>query len=158
MASLCSVRATSRLLVPRGGNIQTACIRRLSDGLSHGRKPLPPMPRVLPRQANTKFKKTTTGSAGGTEATTDVYSRIRNSTPVSWKSLFLMSVAGASAVAYFQIQRERRLEAAMGQVVSSELDSAWTPNPDYMAKRKFVRTNAGWFPLDDGFGACEFVC
>lgn len=69
-----------------------------------------------------------------------------------------MSVAGASAVAYFQIQRERRLEAAMGQVVSSELDSAWTPNPDYMAKRKFVRTNAGWFPLDDGFGACEFEC
>ena len=58
-------------------------------------------------------------------------------------------------MAYYSIERERRLERAMGQVVSSESDG-WTPRPDYLAKRKFVPTRAGWFPVEDGFGAREF--
>ncbi len=82
-----------------------------------------------------------------------------------------MGVAAASAVAYYSIERERRLEAAMGKVVSSESDGTylffrtqrisfstiiilgWTPRPDYLAKRKFVKTNFGYFPVEDGFGA-----
>ena len=59
-------------------------------------------------------------------------------------------------MAYYSVERERRLERAMGKVVSSESDG-WTPRPDYLAKRKFVPTKAGWFPVDDGFGAREFT-
>ena len=43
--------------------------------------------------------------------------------PVSWASLGLVAVAAASAVAYYQIERERRLENAMGKIVSAEIYS-----------------------------------
>lgn len=76
--------------------------------------------------------------------------------PVSWPSLFLVGIAAASIVAYYNIERERRLETAMGRVVSSESDG-WTPNPDVMAPRKFKLTPWGWFPEDDGFGPCKCV-
>jgi hypothetical protein len=68
-----------------------------------------------------------------------------------------VGVAALSAVSYYRIERERRLEEAMGKVVSSESDG-WTPRPDYLAKRKFVQTSQGWFPKEDGFGARESVC
>jgi hypothetical protein len=74
--------------------------------------------------------------------------------PVSWRSLFLAGVTAATAVAYYQVERERRLEQAMGKIVSSESEG-WTPRPDYLAKRKFVPTQWGWFPEKDGFGARE---
>jgi hypothetical protein len=65
-----------------------------------------------------------------------------------------VGIAAASIVAYYNIERERRLESAMGRVVSSESDG-WTPNPDVMAPRKFKLTPWGWFPEDDGFGPCK---
>lgn len=74
--------------------------------------------------------------------------------PVSWTSLFLVGIAAASIVAYYNIERERRLESAMGRVVSSESEG-WTPNPDVMAPRKFKLTPWGWFPEDDAFGPCK---
>ena len=39
--------------------------------------------------------------------------------PVTWLGLGLVAVAAASAVSYYQIERERRLENAMGKIVSS---------------------------------------
>jgi len=97
-------------------------------------------------------------SAAGTgrvrEAAPGLYERTRDRGPVSWPSLFFVGVAAASAVAYYKIERERRLEKAMGKIVSSESDG-WTPRPDYLAKRKFVPTQYGWFPREDGFGARE---
>jgi len=87
-------------------------------------------------------------------AATGVYSLTRDRTPVSWASLFLVGVAAASAVGYYKIERERRLERAMGKVVSSESEG-WTPRPGYLAPRKFVPTKWGWFPKEDGFGARE---
>jgi hypothetical protein len=68
----------------------------------------------------------------------------------------MVGVAAASCVAYYNIERERRLEAAMGRVVSSESDG-WTPNGELLAKRKFNLTPWGWFPVDDGFGPCKSV-
>ena len=65
-------------------------------------------------------------------------------------------MAGAGAVAYYRIERERRREEAMGKIVSSESDG-WTPRPKFLAKRKFVATDWGWFPVEDGFGARECV-
>mmetsp|Transcript_5097 Transcript_5097/g.8947 ORF Transcript_5097/g.8947 Transcript_5097/m.8947 type:complete len:315 (-) Transcript_5097:352-1296(-) len=70
--------------------------------------------------------------------------------PVSWPALGLVAVAAASAVAYYKIERERRLENAMGKIVSSE--SGWSPNPEFFAKRKYVKTKWGWFPVEDAFG------
>ena len=79
---------------------------------------------------------------------------IKDRGPVSWPSLFLCGIAAASCVAYYNIERERRLETAMGRVVSSE-SAGWTPNPEVMAPRKFKLTPWGWFPEDDGFGPCK---
>ena len=38
--------------------------------------------------------------------------------PVTWPALGLIAVAAASAVSYYKIERERRLENAMGKIVS----------------------------------------
>jgi len=119
-----------------------------------GRSPLPPAPRVLPPRKKPNPTASTQQKQQAAEQPQSLYARTRNRGPVSWPALFLVSVAAASAVAYYSIERERRLERAMGQVVSSESDG-WTPRPDYLAKRKFVPTNAGWFPIEDGFGARE---
>jgi hypothetical protein len=81
-------------------------------------------------------------------------SYIKDRGPVSWPSLFLVGIAAASIVAYYNIERERRLESAMGRVVSSE-SAGWTPNPDVMAPRKFKLTPWGWFPEEDAFGPCK---
>lgn len=70
--------------------------------------------------------------------------------PVSWVGLGLVAVAAASGVSYYQIERERRLEQAMGKIVSSE--SGWSPNPEFFAKRQFKKTKSGWFPVEDAFG------
>lgn len=76
--------------------------------------------------------------------------------PVSWLSLFLAAVVSATLVSYYKIERERRLEDAMGKIVSSESDG-WTPDPILYAKRKFIPTKYGWFPVVDSFDACELV-
>lgn len=94
-----------------------------------------------------------TGAGSGKVATSAPY--IKNRGPVSWPSLFLVGIAAASVVAYYNIERERRLESAMGRVVSSESDG-WSPNPGVMAPRKFKLTPWGYFPEDDGFGPCKF--
>merc|ERR1719491_2845425 len=39
--------------------------------------------------------------------------------PVSWAGLGVVAVAAASAVSYYQVERERRLEQAMGKIVST---------------------------------------
>ena len=41
--------------------------------------------------------------------------------PVTWPALGLVAVAAASAVAYYKIERERRLENAMGKIVSESI-------------------------------------
>jgi len=135
----------------------------------------PPMPRVLPPQAKPSQQQqaaasaaaaaaaknhippvTPTAAGSGRLATGVGAGFAENRTPVTWTSLFLVAVVAASAVAYYRIERERRLEAAMGKVVSSESEG-WTPKPDLLARRKFVKTTAGWLPIDDGWGAREFV-
>jgi len=126
-------------------------------------------PRVVPRSSTTTRFVSSSGtgeqavhkSIAGTgrmkDAPPGLYERTRDRGPVSWSSLFLVGVAAASAVAYYRIERERRLEQAMGKVVSSESDG-WTPKPDQLAKRQFVQTKWGYFPVEDGFGAREFFC
>lgn len=44
-------------------------------------------------------------------------------TPVTWPMLGILGVAAAASVSYYRIQRERRLEEAMGKIVTSESNS-----------------------------------
>jgi hypothetical protein len=144
---------------------RVACRRLLSDGGNPLRRkktaPSPSAIRASPSTpaTNIPLSKPLTGvaaaktqGAGTGKMGPGFY--IKDRGPVSWASLFLVGVAAASIVAYYNIERERRLETAMGRVVSSE-SGGWTPNPDTMAPRKFKLTPWGWFPEDDGFGACK---
>lgn len=63
-----------------------------------------------------KYAKTRAGT--GTADSTDAAASMIPRGPVSWASLGLVAVAAASAVSYYQIERERRLEQAMGKIVS----------------------------------------
>jgi len=109
-------------------------------------------PQQQPQLSVAAAAKTSSGSGKAPNATQIPY--IKDRGPVSWPSLFLVGIAATSIVAYYNIERERRLESAMGRVVSSESEG-WTPNPDSMAPRKFKLTPWGWFPEDDGFGPCK---
>jgi len=125
----------------------------------------PPAPRVLPKSTTTPAQPhklasqvseagsgLPLGGAGGGGG----FFNLHNKTPVSWTSLFVVSVVAATAVTYYKIERERRLESAMGKVVSSELDG-WTPNAVAYAKRQFIKTKYGWFPKDDGWEGVWFM-
>jgi len=64
-----------------------------------------------------KYAKTRAGSGSADSKDAAAASMIPRG-PVSWASLGLVAVAAASAVSYYQIERERRLEQAMGKIVS----------------------------------------
>lgn len=85
-------------------------IRRVSKGylyLQH---------RLSSNQTSTtKYAKTFAGS--GTTGADQASSSMIPRGPVSWVSLGLVAVAAASAASYYQIERERRLENAMGKIV-----------------------------------------
>jgi hypothetical protein len=161
------VMAISRLAGGVGRNDRTTAALALRRSFltstprlsSNGRAPQPRVPppsatSATPAATKQSFnaQKSTAGSGHGKETFPGVYARTKDRGPVSWPSLFLVTIAAASAVAYYRVERERRLESAMGKVVSSESDG-WTPRPDYLAKRKFKATKWGWFPVEDGFGA-----
>mmetsp|Transcript_2086 Transcript_2086/g.5017 ORF Transcript_2086/g.5017 Transcript_2086/m.5017 type:complete len:312 (+) Transcript_2086:262-1197(+) len=86
---------------------------------------------------------------------------IKNRGPVSWPSLLLVGIAAASVVAYYNIERERRLESAMGRVVSTgkpaiggswslvDLDGNLVTNISFQGK---------WLLLYFGFARCPDIC
>lgn len=127
--------------------------------MTTGRPPLPPSPRrgPLPPKKSSPQSGNNNAPPSNKNALAAFYQRLNSRTPVSWTSLFIAAVTAATAVAYYQIERERRLEEALGKIVTSEYDQAWTPRPGYLAPRTFVPTPYGWFPVQDGFGAREFL-
>jgi len=86
---------------------------------------------------------------------------IKDRGPVSWPSLFLVGIAAASLVAYYNIERERRLESAMGRVVSTgkpaiggpwsliDLDGQLVTDISFQGK---------WLLLYFGFARCPDIC
>jgi hypothetical protein len=64
-----------------------------------------------------KYAKTRAGT-GSADSIDAASSSMMPRGPVSWASLGLVAVVAASAVSYYQIERERRLEEAMGKIVS----------------------------------------
>jgi len=146
-AARCAAASLARSLTrtrPVGGvtNIQ----RQLS---SKAPPKQPAQPRNDPITA-----KTSAGSGKANE--TDIHAFSRGRGPVSWPALGLVAVTAASLVAYYRIERERRLEEAMGKIVSSESDG-WSPDPEFLGKRKWKMTKFGWFPVDDAYGGGECV-
>lgn len=144
-----------------------------TNGSGTGR---PPMPRVRPENSGSGSSSSSSSNAnaptstkvnvtpssagsgrgpggGGTESSmAQAYARTANRTPVTWTSLFIATITAAAAVAYYRIERERRLEEHLGRIVSSESnvseegsarEAGWTPKPNYLAKRKFVQTPTG---------------
>lgn len=139
-------RIVSRALVRRGiGSRSSAARRGAGPSISSSsrttalRRPLttakpqqpPPPPPPSSTTANSiKNAKTRAGTGNmegldGTKAEGVAMSMIPRG-PVSWASLGLVAVAAASAVAYYQIERERRLENAMGKIVSGALSLSWS--------------------------------
>ena len=70
--------------------------------------------QVAPNLKNAKTS-AGTGDPEGLGASPTGFS---TSGPVTWPALGLVAIAAASAVAYYKIERERRLENAMGKIVS----------------------------------------
>jgi len=86
---------------------------------------------------------------------------IKDRGPVSWPSLFLVGIAAASIVAYYNIERERRLESAMGRVVSTGKPAIGGPWSLVDLNGNLV-TNASfqgkWLLLYFGFARCPDIC
>merc|ERR1740129_764741 len=47
--------------------------------------------------------------------------------PISWAMFGLVGVTAAAAVSYYSIERERRMEEALGKIVTSESEG-WSPD------------------------------
>eukprot|EP00555_Chaetoceros_dichaeta_P003111 CAMPEP_0198249208 /NCGR_PEP_ID=MMETSP1447-20131203/790_1 /TAXON_ID=420782 /ORGANISM="Chaetoceros dichaeta, Strain CCMP1751" /LENGTH=249 /DNA_ID=CAMNT_0043933779 /DNA_START=168 /DNA_END=913 /DNA_ORIENTATION=+ len=81
--------------------------------------------------------------------------------PVSWAGLGLVAVAAASGVSYYQIERERRLEQAMGKIVSTgkpAIGGEWSL-VDLDGNLVTNKTFAGkWTLLYFGFARCPDIC
>eukprot|EP00536_Pseudo-nitzschia_multiseries_P009150 jgi/Psemu1/306338/fgenesh1_kg.250_\ len=86
---------------------------------------------------------------------------IKDRGPVSWPSLFLVGIAAASIVAYYNIERERRLESAMGRVVSTGKPAIGGPwslvdlNGNLVTNISF---QGKWLLLYFGFARCPDIC
>merc|ERR1712194_783578 len=99
--------------------------------------------------------------AGSGKVDTTGVPYIKNRGPVSWPSLFLVGIAASSVVAYYNIERERRLESAMGRVVSTgkpaiggpwslvDLEGNLVTNVSFQGK---------WLLLYFGFARCPDIC
>ncbi len=118
--------SSSRGLIRKLGNAATRCQTRFpivatcarsNSGGSSSAPPPPPPPSNAGAAAasSVKYAKTTagTGDPEGSGAT-----GFSTRGPVTWPALGLVAIAAASAVSYYKIERERRLENAMGKIVS----------------------------------------
>ena len=92
--------------------------------LSTGAKPEAPTANVPPPAANQasarggiKYAKTSAGT-GAPDGAAGGSSAFSTRGPVTWPALGLVAIVAGSAVAYYRIERERRLENAMGKIVS----------------------------------------
>mmetsp|Transcript_22808 Transcript_22808/g.32165 ORF Transcript_22808/g.32165 Transcript_22808/m.32165 type:complete len:281 (+) Transcript_22808:236-1078(+) len=116
-------------------------------------------------KSNIKHAKTRAGSGNIDSADGGVKDGVHMSMiprgPVSWAGLGLVAVAAASAVSYYKIERERRLENAMGKIVSTgkpaiggpwslvDLDGNLVTNKSFEGK---------WILLYFGFARCPDIC
>lgn len=96
----------------RRAPIMVAKCTRSSSGSS---SPPPPTSNNNAAASSVKYAKTTAGTGDPEGSGTTGFS---TRGPVTWPALGLVAIAAASAVSYYKIERERRLENAMGKIVS----------------------------------------
>eukprot|EP00978_Attheya_sp_CCMP212_P025264 scaffold80927_cov42-Attheya_sp.AAC.4 len=87
--------------------------RRLGARMSESSASTPKPPAAAAAAAPKPAKKSFAGTGNMDGHNVQILAR----GPVSWPALGLVAVAAASAVAYYKIERERRLENAMGKIV-----------------------------------------
>ena len=117
------IRIASGRLVHNGGDIINSSIRQqcrhsrpavlLSGRRSNSSSTPPPPPTTSLKNAKTSAGTGDPDGLGG-----DAQSGFSMRGPVTWPALGLVAVAAASAMSYYKIERERRLENAMGKIVS----------------------------------------
>ena len=116
------IRIASSRLVHNGSNIINSSIRQqcrnsrpavLLSGRRSNSSSTPPPPTTSLKNAKTSAGTGDPDGLGG-----DAQSGFSMRGPVTWPALGLIAVAAASAVSYYKIERERRLENAMGKIVS----------------------------------------
>ena len=85
----------------------------------------PPPAAPAPSKEGIKYAKTSAGT-GAPDGAAGGGGGAAFSTrgPVTWPALGLVAIAAGSAVAYYRIERERRLENAMGKIVSDNLSAS----------------------------------
>mmetsp|Transcript_7906 Transcript_7906/g.22813 ORF Transcript_7906/g.22813 Transcript_7906/m.22813 type:complete len:305 (-) Transcript_7906:54-968(-) len=86
---------------------------------------------------------------------------IKDRGPVSWPSLLMVGIVSACMVGYYNIERERRLESAMGRVVSTGKPAIGGPwslidlNGNLVTNQSF---HGKWLLLYFGFARCPDIC
>jgi len=139
-----------------------ACRSAIKPTISRRLLSSAPPPRPPPAKGPVPPKGTKTQGAGtGTASDAAVHEFTRTRGPVTWPALGLVAVAAASAVGYYRIERERRLEQAMGKIVSTgkpaiggpwslvDLDGNLVTNKNFEGK---------WLLLYFGFARCPDIC
>ena len=131
------IRIASSRLVYNGSNISSSIRqqsrnsrpavllsgRRSNSGGSSSSTPPPPSNSAANNTgaavaSSLKNAKTSAGTGDPDGLGGDAQSGFSMRGPVTWPALGLIAVAAASAVSYYKIERERRLENAMGKIVS----------------------------------------
>mmetsp|Transcript_16274 Transcript_16274/g.34369 ORF Transcript_16274/g.34369 Transcript_16274/m.34369 type:complete len:312 (-) Transcript_16274:46-981(-) len=136
-----------------------ASARTNSSGGGGSSSAAAPPPTKPPASSSLKNAKTTAGTGNPEGLGESPGFSLRG--PVTWPALGLVAIASASAVAYYKIERERRLENAMGKVVSTgkpaiggpwslvDLDGNLVTNKSFEGK---------WTLLYFGFARCPDIC
>mmetsp|Transcript_26396 Transcript_26396/g.30675 ORF Transcript_26396/g.30675 Transcript_26396/m.30675 type:complete len:324 (+) Transcript_26396:102-1073(+) len=91
------------------------------------------------------------GTSNHAQTHTDRISTLLRAPVTSLAAFGLAGVVLATIAGYYHLDRERKLETAMGKLVAGD-SGGWSPNPEYFAKREFKKTKFGWFPVEDAFG------
>jgi len=137
-----------------GGAIIRSSRRFLSENVAPIKKVGPP------KKFNPKNAKTTAGT-GRLPGALSGEEFSRNRGPISWAAFGLVAVASASAVGYYQVERERRIEKAMGKVVTTgkpAIGGPWTlvdMDGNLVTNKSF---EGKWLLLYFGFARCPDIC
>ena len=108
-------------------SIQSASRRIFSSG---GKPEVPPTKTSPPataqpppaKEGGIKYAKTSAGT-GAPDGAAGGSTAFSTRGPVTWPALGLVAIVAGSAVAYYRIERERRLENAMGKIVRALLSN-----------------------------------
>ena len=95
--------------------VPTSSCARSNSGSSSSSPPPTSNNAGAAASSGIKYAKTTAGTGDPEGSGTTGFS---TRGPVTWPALGLVAIAAASAVSYYKIERERRLENAMGKIVS----------------------------------------